>query len=371
MTADDWLIFTPGDVDLTQSPLRAGITEPTFVLGAFNPGLARLGNGNLLLMVRVAEALEQPVKQGHVRQIRWTADGFVLDAYPRDSVDLTDPRIFTLTNEPNRPFGLTSFSWLLPVEITADGREVVKAHYDKAIVPTADHQALGIEDARVSLIGGSWYLTACSVSAERQCTTLYVSVNGLDYRPMGVVLDHQNKDMVLFEGRVAQKFMALTRPLGSGWIAYPPDSEWRSGPAIQIAQSPDALHWKPLDTPGIRPRRAAPATRIGGGAQPILTPEGWLVLYHGVELDGAIGTYRTYWALLDREDPSKLLHLADTVPLIEPMPALTDRIAEQRYIESGVVFTTGVVDAGEHLLVASGEADLACRMSRVAKERLR
>jgi len=30
---------------------------PTYVLGAFNPGFARLPNGNLLLMVRVAEAL--------------------------------------------------------------------------------------------------------------------------------------------------------------------------------------------------------------------------------------------------------------------------------------------------------------------------
>ena len=30
-------------------------------MGAFNPGLARLPNGNLLLMVRVAEALKEPV----------------------------------------------------------------------------------------------------------------------------------------------------------------------------------------------------------------------------------------------------------------------------------------------------------------------
>lgn len=371
MTPDDWLIFTPGDVDLTQSPLRAGIAEPTFVLGALNPALARLGNGNLLLMVRVAEALEQAVSGGAIRQIRWTPDGYVLDRFPLDAVDLSDPRIFTLTGEPGKPFGLTSFSWLLPVEISADARTVVKVHYDKAIAPAAAHQAYGIEDARISLIGGSWYMTVCSVSPERQCTSLYVSVNGLDYRHMGVVLDHQNKDMVLFEGKVAQKFWALTRPLGSGWIAYPPDSEWRAGPAIQLAQSPDALHWKPLDTPGIRPRKAAPVSRLGGGAQPILTPEGWLVLYHGVQSDGAIGAYRTYWALLDREDPAKLLHLGDMDAVIEPMAVLTDRIADARYIDSPVVFTTGLVDAGDHYLVASGEADLACRITRLGKDRLR
>jgi hypothetical protein len=51
----DYLIFRPDDVDLAQSPLRRSIAEATYVLGAFNPGLARLPNGNLLLMVRVAE----------------------------------------------------------------------------------------------------------------------------------------------------------------------------------------------------------------------------------------------------------------------------------------------------------------------------
>ena len=45
--AQDYLIFTPDDVDLSRSPLRRGVNEPTFVLGAFNPGLARLPNGNL------------------------------------------------------------------------------------------------------------------------------------------------------------------------------------------------------------------------------------------------------------------------------------------------------------------------------------
>src|SRR3546814_15264932 len=59
---EDYLIFCPDDVDLSRSPLRRGVNEPTFVLGAFNPGLARLPSGNLLLMVRVAEALQNAVR---------------------------------------------------------------------------------------------------------------------------------------------------------------------------------------------------------------------------------------------------------------------------------------------------------------------
>ena len=63
----DYLIFGPGDVDLRKSPLRRSLDAPTRVLGAFNPGLGRLPNGNLLLMVRVAEALSEPIASGHVR----------------------------------------------------------------------------------------------------------------------------------------------------------------------------------------------------------------------------------------------------------------------------------------------------------------
>ena len=57
----DKLVLTPDDVDLSRSPL-AGLDAETYVLGAFNPGFTRLPNGNLMLMVRVAEALREPVK---------------------------------------------------------------------------------------------------------------------------------------------------------------------------------------------------------------------------------------------------------------------------------------------------------------------
>ena len=62
---DDYLIFRPRDVDLSRSPLRRSLDAPTHLLGAFNPGLARLPSGHLLLMVRVAEALSEPVVGEH------------------------------------------------------------------------------------------------------------------------------------------------------------------------------------------------------------------------------------------------------------------------------------------------------------------
>ncbi|WP_294393495.1 glycosidase [uncultured Sphingomonas sp.] len=368
--SQDSLIFTPDDVDLARSPLRRSLSVPTYVLGAFNPGMTRLPNGNLLLMVRVAEALSEPVEDDHVRAIRWTPAGYVLDDHPLAGVNMSDPRQFDVGGGNYRMLALTSLSWLLPVEITPDGRGIVAIHYDKAIEPAAPYQCYGVEDARITRIGDRWYMTTCSVAPERHSTTLHVSEDGLNYRLLGIVLDHQNKDMILFEGLVGGKFLALTRPLGEVYFAYPHDSEWMGGPSINLAQSPDALHWKPLDQPFLRPRKGATSSmKLGGGSQPILTPDGWLMIYHGVETRQKVGIYRSFWALLDRDEPWRVLRLEDKEPLLEANAALTAPIAQQLYLPTEVVFTTGIADAGDHYVVASGEADLACRITHIPKAR--
>jgi predicted GH43/DUF377 family glycosyl hydrolase len=363
----DALVFTPHDVDLSRSPLAGKVEAETYVLGAFNPGLTRLANGNLLMMVRVAEALRHPIHDGTIRAVRWDEGRYLLDAWPLQLVDTADPRKFMMRGGGWKVMALTSLSWLLPVELNPDGARVEAVHYDRAIAPAAPYQCYGVEDARISRVDGRYFMTTCSVSPERHSTTLYTSDDALDWRLEGIVLDHQNKDMLIFEGKPGGKFWAQTRPLGDLYFAYPPDSEWRAGPSINLATSPDALHWKPYDQPGIRPHAKTMATaRMGGGAPPVQTDRGWLTLWHGVEPSGVVGIYRTYWSLLDRDDPSVTVATSDT-PLLEPTPTLTEPLKEQMYLDN-VVFTTGIVDGGEHWVVASGEADLACRITHVRKD---
>jgi predicted GH43/DUF377 family glycosyl hydrolase len=371
----DRLVLTPDDIDLTRSPLTGHLDAETYVLGAFNPGMTRLPNGNLLLIVRVAEALKTPVFDDAVHAVRWEeAEGegrYVLDAWPLDLCDTADPRKILLHGQGWQVMALTSLSWLLPVEMTADGLETIAVHYDKAIAPQGSYQCYGIEDARISKVGDRWLMTTCSVSPERHSTTLYSSANALDWRFEGIVLDHQNKDMLIFEGLIGGRYWAQTRPLGQLFFAYPPDSQWHAGPSINLASSPDALHWMPHIEPGIRPRAGTLATaRIGGGTPPILTEvagkRGWLTLWHGVEPKQIVGIYRTYWSLLDAEEPWKVV-TAGEAPLIEPNAALTEPLQHQMYLDD-VVFTTGIVDAADHFIVASGEADLACRVTHVPKD---
>ncbi len=367
--SDDRIVFAPDDVDLTRSPLRRDMSEPTYVLGAFNPALTRLPSGNLLLLVRVAEALREPVRNGCVRSIRWTGGRYVLDAFPADAADVSDPRFFSLKGGAYPFLGLTSLSWLLPVELSADGQRVVAVHYDRAVEPSADYAQYGVEDPRIVAIDGTYWMTVCGVSGGRLCTVMYRSDDGFAWRSQGMVLDHGNKDMVPFEGRVGDRYVSLTRPLSDAWFVAAPDGAEGSGPSINLATSPDMLHWRPLAEPALRPLKGAAATKLGGGTPPVRTKRGWMMLYHGVEKQGAVGVYRTYRALIDAEARA-VLERGETRPVLEAASALIAPIAHQAYLPQPVVFTTGIVADGEDWIVASGEADLACRLTRVAGARL-
>ena len=52
-------------------------------------------------------------------------------------------------------------------------------------------------------------------------------------------------------------------------------------------------------------------SKVGLSTPPLETPEGWLILYHGVRQTVAGAIYRLGLALLDLEDPSRVLRRSD------------------------------------------------------------
>jgi hypothetical protein len=54
-------------------------------------------------------------------------------------------------------------------------------------------------------------------------------------------------------------------------------------------------------------------------------------------------------------------------PSIQANRELTRPIVHQMYLPTPIVFTTGVADAYDHYIVASGEAKLACRITYLLK----
>ena len=93
------------------------------------------------------------------------------------------------------------------------------------------------------------------------------------------------------------------------------------------------------------------SSHIGGGAPPIETEDGWLLIYHSAEDTPNGFVYHACAALLDLNDPSKLIARLDH-PLISP---------EEPYEMTGyvknIIFPSGAVVFGDDLYIYYGAAD--------------
>lgn len=90
---------------------------------------------------------------------------------------------------------------------------------------------------------------------------------------------------------------------------------------------------------------------IGGGAPPIETREGWLLIYHAVEDTNKERVYRAGAALLDRKDPCKVIsHMRE--PLFSP-----EKKWELKGDVNNVVFPTGTAVFDGRLYIYYGAAD--------------
>ena len=95
--------------------------------------------------------------------------------------------------------------------------------------------------------------------------------------------------------------------------------------------------------------------QIGNCGSPVLTEAGWLVITHGV---GAMRKYALGAALLDRDDPSKLIGRTRE-------PILTAVDADRSGYVPNVVYTCGVLPVGERLLIPYGISDSAVGFATV------
>ncbi len=107
-----------------------------------------------------------------------------------------------------------------------------------------------------------------------------------------------NRNGVLFPRRINGKYAMLSRPSDRGHTPFGD---------IFYSESPDMIHW------GHHRFVMAPvggwqSTKIGAGPTPIETPEGWLLIYHGVLTSCNGFVYSFGAALLDLEKPWKVIY---------------------------------------------------------------
>jgi len=210
---------------------------------------------------------------------------------------------------------------------------------DKPFIHPADEtEKYGVEDARVTFIDGKYYINYTAVSEDSWATALAITVDFESIERKGLIFHPENKDVAIFPEKVKGKYIALHRPNNSGF----------GKPSIWYSESPDLLHWGNHKCIA-RPRdNKWESQRIGGGAPPIKTPEGWLVIYHG---KGANSIYSLFCLLLDLEEPSRVIRRAST-PLLTP----TEPYETEGFF-ANVVFSNGIAEKDGKVYVYYGASD--------------
>ncbi|WP_044129406.1 glycoside hydrolase family 130 protein [Rudanella lutea] len=306
------------------------------VLGAFNPAACRF-NDEIILLLRVAEGpVAEQIEPGwlHIPVLE-DADGFpqlVVKRFHEPSTPY-DPRVVTLEGT----VYLTSISHLR----VARSRDGIHFQIDPKpfLFPARADEAFGIEDARITFLEGTYWITYTAVSAHGPAVGLAKTTDFVHVERVGLVLPPPNKDVVLFPERINGKYQMLHRPMVSEI----------GKPSVWLAESLDGVHWGGHQFVFGPTTHSWESMKIGAGPEPLRTPEGWLVCYHGSD---PTHRYGLGLALLDLDTPSRVLYRTDA-PLLTP-----ELDWEQNGFFPNVVFTNGWVPQPDgSVLVYYGAAD--------------
>jgi beta-1,2-mannobiose phosphorylase / 1,2-beta-oligomannan phosphorylase len=304
------------------------------VICVINAGVARLGD-EVILLLRVVERPVNHNDQVYLAPIFDPVQGKVIPKeIPRDAPghDFTDPR---LIQTPEGTY-LTALSHLR----LARSKDGVNFHIDPhpAIFPENVYETFGIEDPRISLIDGTYYINYVGVSRLGIVTSLASTTDFKHYRRLGVIFPPDNKDVEIFPEKINGKYYALHRPSTSAF----------GRPEIWLADSPDLLCWgNHRHLIGQRDNNWENG-RIGGSAVPFRTEQGWLAIYHGANKNDR---YSLAALLLDADDPGKVLARSNR-PILEP-----EADYEVHGFFANVVFTCGVLYEDGIVKIYYGAAD--------------
>jgi len=232
-----------------ENPILTAAGWPTTVNAVFNPGAARLGDETVLL-VRVEDR--------------------------------------------------TGFSHLCPAR-SADGLTGWVVDPSCGLLPARDSESerFGIEDPRITLCGDEYLIVYTGYSVGGPLVCLASTADFRTYERRGVLMPPEDKDAALFPRTFEGRYAIVHRP-----VSMTP----RHTADIWLSWSPDLRHWG--DHAVLIPAREGAfwdAEKVGLCAPPLLTPDGWLLLYHGVRATAAGRIYRLGLALLDAERPDRVL----------------------------------------------------------------
>jgi predicted GH43/DUF377 family glycosyl hydrolase len=335
------LLLNPSDL----RPLR----DDFEVVGVFNPG-AIVAGGEVNLLVRVAERPSER-RAGFTALPRWApGEGLVIDWLPDDALDVLDPRVVK-----RKADGLVRLTFISHLRVVrcGDGRAVEEVTGTR-FLPSSSLEEFGVEDPRITALGGRFYVTYVAVSRHGAATALVSTSDFRTFERHGIIFCPENKDVVLFPERIDGQYVALHRPNAATPFCRP---------EMWVARSPDLVHWGSHEclNGGAGEWETG---RVGAGTPPVRVADGWLAIYHGnrqPSRPGQVGAYSTGALLLDSNNPAKVLRRTSG-SIFEPT---TDY--ERHGFVPDVVFPTGIVESADSYLIYYGAADCGTAVVEFSK----
>lgn len=212
----------------------------------------------------------------------------------------------------------------------------------------------GMEDPRIVKLDGRFVITYTAANgvhteAGWDWTTRIRFLVTTDFKHFERILpklpEENNKDALLFPEKIDGKY----------WLVH------RLMPDIWVSKSDDLVNWEDHRKVFSPVPQSWESMRIGGGAQPIETPLGWLLFYHGVNKDFA---YSIGAAIVAADDPYQLLYRLPYSILSPETPY------EQQGVVPQVVFATSVLEEGNEYRLYYGAADRVIAAARIDKTQL-
>ena len=263
------------------------------------------------------------------------------------------------------------------------GGKVIRRSVEPVIFPEHAYEKKGTEDPRVVFLDGFYYLFYTAYDGKNALFAYATSPDLVHFVKHGVisprityreagklfgfsktkvgekyfmfdsyVRDRQGNDILLWEKdafifprKFKNKFALIHRILPGIQVAYFKDFKNLTGDYWRE-------HLRSLgDHVVLDPKYRFENRNIGGGCPPIETQDGWLLIYHAVEDSGGIKTYHAAAALLDLENPMKVIGR-----LKQPLFSPTERWERVGDVDN-VVFPTGTVLKDGRLTIYYGAAD--------------
>lgn len=258
---------------------------------------------------------------------------------------VTQARVTLTDNNTGDMVLLNEIIWLASSHYEMDF-SVDTAISERVIFPIADTEMKGIEDAR--------FVKFTDDTGEVTYYSTYTAYDGISILPKLIQTQDfyhfkvlplngnvaQNKGMALFPRKINGKYAMLCRNDGvNNYISFSDDiNMWREAIMIQTPKYP----WE--------------FVQMGNCGSPLETPEGWLVITHGV---GPVREYSLGISLLDLNDPTKEIARL-------PFPLLSPNEAEREGYVPNVVYSCGAIIHNDSLVIPYAMSDYASTYATVS-----